>query len=237
MTCDLCYESIKESEFYSLKCQHTFCKLCHEEYLESQIDAGKVMNIGCMQSGCTEVFGEDEIRDCVNDSLFNKYMRFQRNAIVDLDPNLRWCPEASCENYVHRSTKKKQDIIQCDECFTEICFPCGEKAHIGRECGQSEADVKFEEWKKEAGAVNCPKCTIVCYKYEGCNHMTCSNCKHEFCLYDLQPCKYSDNHFRRPLFQCVCGQFGAFNKRHVLTGLESQRKCIPWQWLKCMMIV
>lgn len=96
--------------------------------------------------------------------------------------------------------------------------------------------MKFQEWKKEAGAVNCPKCTITVYKYEGCNHMTCSNCRYEFCLYDFQPCSYRDNHFRKPLFPCVCGQFGAFTKRQVFTGLERQRKCVPWQWLRCMMI-
>ena len=179
------------------------------------------MNIGCMQAGCTEEFGEDEVRDCVNDSLFKKYMRFQRNAVVDLDPNLRWCPEATCDSYVRKNPKKKENIVSCDDCFTEVCFLCGMKAHKGRECGVSDADEKFEEWKKEAGAVNCPKCTITCYKYEGCNHMTCSNCRHEFCLYDLQPCLYKDNHFNRPLFPCVCGQFGTYDKKHVLTSLDS----------------
>ena len=54
--CDLCYE--EASKFYSLKCKHEFCNLCFEEYLESQINEGKVMNITCMQNGCTEEFSE-----------------------------------------------------------------------------------------------------------------------------------------------------------------------------------
>jgi len=50
--CDLCYEEVKEEDFYSLSCGHTFCMECHGEYLESQIGEGKVVNIGCMQGGC-----------------------------------------------------------------------------------------------------------------------------------------------------------------------------------------
>ena len=133
--------------------------------------------------------------------------------MVDLDPNLRWCPEASCNGFVRKERNMNEKDLECSDCGTRVCFPCGTKAHLGRECGASEEDHKFEQWKKEAGAVNCPKCTITVYKYEGCNHMTCSNCRHEFCLYDLQPCSYKDNHYHKALFPCVCGQFGAFQKR------------------------
>ena len=105
-TCNLCYEESKESEFYSLKCQHEFCKLCHEDYLETAINEGKVINISCMNAGCPEEFNEDDVQNCVSEGLFNKYKRFQRNAMIDLDPNLRWCPEPTCDSYVRKSPIK-----------------------------------------------------------------------------------------------------------------------------------
>ena len=114
------------------------------------------------------------MRASVSETLFNKYKRFLNNAMVDLDPNLRWCPEPSCDSYVRKVNGTKE--TQCRSCDTWVCFDCGEVAHIGRECGQSKEDEDFERWKKDNGAVKCPKCTIVVYKFEGCNHMTCSGC-------------------------------------------------------------
>lgn len=54
--CDLCYEEAKEVDFYSLMCQHSFCKLCHVDFLESSINDGKVVNIACMQGGCNREY-------------------------------------------------------------------------------------------------------------------------------------------------------------------------------------
>ena len=65
--------------------------------------------------------------------------------------------------------------------------------------------------------------------------MTCKSCNHEFCLYDLQPCSYRDNHFRKALFPCVCGQFGTYTKQQLYTGLERQRRCVPLLYLKGVM--
>ena len=91
-TCDLCYEDEPEDNFYSLTCKHIFCKPCFEEYLVNDINDGKVVNIGCLQGGCELEFSEENVQDCVDDETFKKYKRFQKNAIVDLDANLRWCP-------------------------------------------------------------------------------------------------------------------------------------------------
>ena len=93
MMCELCYESIPETEFYSLKCGHEYCQLCYEDYLNNAIGEGKVLNITCMYgASCREEFTEKNVKDCVSEATYQKYRRFVRNAKVDSDPNLRWCP-------------------------------------------------------------------------------------------------------------------------------------------------
>jgi len=67
-----------------------------EDYLRIGITAGKVVNISCMQGGCDQEFKEENVEDCVSDELFVKYKTFLRNILIDLDPNLRWCPNTSC---------------------------------------------------------------------------------------------------------------------------------------------
>lgn len=69
-----------------------------------------------MQAGCPEEFHEKEVRDCVDDEKFKKYRRFQRNAMVDLDADLRWCPDSSCEGFIRKNPNKKITDVKCDEC-------------------------------------------------------------------------------------------------------------------------
>ena len=85
-----------------------------------------MLNITCMQSGCGKEFEEDEVNQCVSQELFEKYRRFLTNAMVDLDPNLRWCPNPTCDGYVKKNTGKKgsSDVV-CDACKTAMCFACG----------------------------------------------------------------------------------------------------------------
>ena len=77
------------------------------------------MHVTCMQGGCNEEFNEDNVRDCVSEDQFKKYRRFQRNAMVDLDPDLRWCPDPACEGYVrkHRNFFRETLLFICDFSF------------------------------------------------------------------------------------------------------------------------
>ena len=105
------------------------------------------MNIGCMQSGCPTEFSDGEVRACVSQAVFNKYMRFVKNAMVDLDPNKRWCPNKSCAGYIQRVNSQQSDVV-CHDCGTLVCFSCGETSHEGRKCGESPVDEDFDQWKR-----------------------------------------------------------------------------------------
>jgi len=100
--CELCYNEERKIDFFALNCGHSFCKYCHEDFLSSQIEQGKVMNMGCMQNGCDEEYSDEEVKQCTNEALYRKYMRFVNNAKVDLDPDLRWCPKATCDGFVRK---------------------------------------------------------------------------------------------------------------------------------------
>jgi E3 ubiquitin-protein ligase RNF14 len=55
--------------------------------------------------------------------------------------------------------------------------------------------IKSEHWKK-CNTKSCPKCNIPIEKNDGCDHMTCGKCKHEFCwlcLEDYKMIKRGDN--------------------------------------------
>ena len=52
----------------------------------------------------------------------------------------------------------------------------------------------MEEFSKKRFIKKCPNCRIWTEKNEGCNHMTCAECKFQWCW--LCGEKYSLNHYR-----------------------------------------
>merc|ERR1719273_944075 len=76
--------------------------------------------------------------------------------------------------------------VKCD-CGTVYCFSCQEVAH--RPCPCDWAKTWLIKCSSEAENANwilantkkCPKCQTQIEKNQGCNHMSCRSCKHEFC--------------------------------------------------------
>ena len=60
--------------------------------------------------------------------------------MVDLDQNLRWCPNSSCDSYIKKGSN---NFVECLTCKEMACFACGLKAHHGVKCGESIEDAEF----------------------------------------------------------------------------------------------
>ena len=85
------------------------------------------------------------------------------------------------------------DVLACRpldvvcKCGGTFCFTCKEEAHRPVDC----ETVKQWNIKNSAESENltwiiantkpCPKCQRPIEKNQGCMHMTCSQCRHEFC--------------------------------------------------------
>jgi ariadne-1 len=79
-----------------------------------------------------------------------------------------------------------QKAVKCKNGHA-FCFSCSEESHLPCGCKQ------VKEWKKKcsddsettnfilSNTKECPKCQRNIEKNGGCNHMVCSQCKHEFC--------------------------------------------------------
>jgi ariadne-1 len=74
-------------------------------------------------------------------------------------------------------------------CGLRICWDCKKAAHAPVTCAQQQVweqvagqaeDVVQGLWESQ-NTKECPKCRNRIEKNGGCNHMTCSQCRHQFC--------------------------------------------------------
>ena len=191
--CDLCTEGLKNSEVKSntLPCKHLFCNDCYLNYFQDKIKNNKVGKITCMQHKCPHEFDDDFIISHLagDEVLINKYKKFKlRNKLYE-DSNIKFCPIKGCESYAKREGNEK--CVTCLEGH-QFCFECSKPWHGDKKC-QEEIDKDFNKWKRNKLVKRCPKCKFWTEKNLGCNHMTCPECKYQWCW--LCKSKYDKGHY------------------------------------------
>jgi len=181
-------------------CQHPFCKDCLKGYLEEKIQNGLVLDISCPDQNCDKGMGYYDVKLLVDEENFRKYEEFCFVAALKTDPNIKWCTNPKgCQNAVIFDPLSRENKIICTECKYEFCVLCAESWHFGTceayqqwKIENSKEDKEFAQWTKD-NTKPCPKCKARTQKNKGCNHMTCSSCRYQWCW--LCDGKYSDDHY------------------------------------------
>ena len=128
-----------------------------------------------------------------------KYEKFKIRAEIIKDPNKKQCPKADCQYFLEKSPSTKN--VKCKKGH-EYCFECLRPPH-GKSSCEELMEKDFLKWKKKRFLKKCPRCQIFTEKNEGCNHMTCSSCKYQWCWLCLG--KYTYGHYDQG--QCQGHQF------------------------------
>ena len=221
--CGICSELINNSYRVKLKCEHYFCNDCYIDYLKEKITNANVSKILCMQHGCGTVLETKFIKKILegNKDLIEKYDKFlQRKKMLEQSDKIRFCPIPDCEGYAEKKGKNK--YVKCNYGH-EFCFDCGSKPHGRKKCVDI-MDKEFEEWKSHKIVKRCPCCRMWTEKNEGCNHMTCAECKFQWCWLCLGP--YSLNHYE--VGSCNGLQFyRETDEKKIKAKLEENRKKYP----------
>ena len=202
--CLICLEEYRDSEGNRLPCGHFCCENCLFNYLKTEIQSAKVAKLQCFVRDCDYVLTEEFVlHQLKNDNaLINKYKIFKQRANIFLDKNKKFCPEPDCNSYLQ---KGKQKFVQCENGH-KYCYVCLKKWHANTDCDE-ELDKDFQIWKKNKIVKQCPRCKIYTEKNEGCNHMTCTECKYQWCW--LCEGEYNEGHFKRG--SCDGLQFAKIN--------------------------
>ena len=145
--------------------------------------------------------GEGKYKPTENGKLTDKYKIFKQRAEIFLSKDKKFCPEPDCQSFIEM--KEGEDkYVQC-ELGHKYCYVCLKPWHVDKPCDEI-LDKDFQIWKKGKVIKQCPRCKFYTEKNEGCNHMTCSKCKYQFCW--ICGGKYYSNHFIH-LFHLVVVMF------------------------------
>ncbi|KAL4506736.1 hypothetical protein ABPG72_001157 [Tetrahymena utriculariae] len=196
-TCDICCNEKLENQFYIRQsCSHEICKTCIVDYLNFKIDNSQVEQIKCFNSNCKEDISSSEVESIMQglEAKIQKYHRIlNRNKILK-NPNNKFCTKPDCEGYITLDSSSSQPFQLCNVCQTEICVKCFSQWHPRVSCSQN-MEKNIQKYIEKNVVQLCPNCKIKIEKMTGCNHITCSFCKHEWCW--LCKSKYSRSHFEK----------------------------------------
>jgi len=182
----------------ALSCNHLFCNECWGTHLSTKINEGEP-EIHCPHYKCNIHVPDFFIKKLVSPASFEKYLRFVTKNFVRENDKVRWCPTPGCPHAItfdQANSTSDSAVVQC-VCGYQFCFKCHHEAHAPATCDH------MKSWDKESEVFNwkaincreCPKCNVSVEKNGGCNHMTCQQCKYEWCWVCLRPWKGHSDFF------------------------------------------
>uniref|UniRef100_A0A061SJL9 RBR-type E3 ubiquitin transferase n=1 Tax=Tetraselmis sp. GSL018 TaxID=582737 RepID=A0A061SJL9_9CHLO len=189
-TCGICFEEFNDVGLLSAPCNHRFCKDCWAKYVETAVEDGPMcLGLRCPLPDCGMKVPAELVMQVLSSQGKQRYRQHELQSFVETNPEFKWCPAPDCKFAIKfanpdRDQEPVDVVCQCGHAF---CFACGEEAHrpvlcetvkkwILKNCAESEN----LNWIL-VNTKPCPKCKRPIEKNQGCMHMTCSQCKHEFC--------------------------------------------------------
>jgi len=195
--CSICLEDdLGPNELFHMACGHEFCYTCWNGYLSQAVtgEGPACVDARCPNSKCTEIVTEVEVTKLTLPTSLAKYQGFELRSYVESNNRMRWCPGKACDAVAVAALTADgfHGEGQCPTCMTRFCLGCGDMRHTPASCkmmdfwtDKNHSDSESANWIL-AKTKKCPKCCTRIDKNGGCNHMTCSQCKHHFCWMCMQ---------------------------------------------------
>ena len=189
--CSICCDN-KVCPSY-LPCQHSFCRLCITKHMTNKIQSGSVSTINCLELNCGFKYTDELVKTLCDPTDYAKYIKLKQVALIQSSTErYSYCVYPDCQEITKIANNAVQvrcanQHVSCLECFNlaeteHKCYITGNTGEANQLNKPSDIVVKM-----------CPKCLALICKEDGCNHITCSNCKYEFCWLCSE--KYTSTHF------------------------------------------
>ena len=180
--CNVCYGEYQKG--YRLACDHQQCISCTRSLFKTALGDASLLPLRCCEIPIDMNIAKDLLPRDEATTIFQRVEELGAK-------NKMYC--LSCNAFINLDlvdTTFATDLL-CG-CGIALCMVCKTSAHPGATCSENQSfDSRGEEavlqLSREQGWKQCPGCSTIIELRSGCNHMTCSSCRHEFCYNCLQP--------------------------------------------------
>ncbi|CAF1100294.1 unnamed protein product [Adineta steineri] len=210
-TCLICYDDKDLNNYtysFANSCQHpvrSICKSCLFNHVQKTFQVTFTDDIYCPEPDCHVKLDYDIIRNIFlsngDRNLIDRYDRYILNRQLEQMDDFIWCSNPSCNVGQVNEDGAMNNIVTCFNCHQKTCFTHKVKWHEGLTCEAYDKNVDLNDESSRRWIVEnskkCPKCPYQIEKSDGCDHIKCIKCHHEFCwscLADFQPIRQYGNH-------------------------------------------
>ncbi|KAF9264839.1 hypothetical protein L218DRAFT_861859 [Marasmius fiardii PR-910] len=230
--CGCCFSTYAFDKMVQCEDGHLFCTECMTSYAENLLGSHNVSIICMDQSGCKMPFPVSELRRFLPDKLMDLYERVKQSKEIEMAglEGLEECPYCEYKCVIENPDEKLFRCGNLDSCGAITCRQCKKLAsnasqgfsdHLPKSCKEMEEDKHLdgrhaiEEAMTRALMRSCPKCNKAFVKDDGCNKMTCPNCRSLSCYI----CR-----------KLIPEGYAHFNQAppHEPTTSKSSKKCPLW---------
>ncbi|CAJ1966499.1 unnamed protein product [Cylindrotheca closterium] len=213
--CSVCFD--KNVKGYHLACEHRQCIPCTRRLFKTGLKDNTLLPLRCCEVPIDMSIAKDLLKE--------KEANLILQRVEELGAaNKMYCP--TCNSFLNLDlVDASQSVtVQCS-CKTHLCVACKTTAHPGISCRQHQRQrlndssddgrALFLALSRDKGWKQCPKCSEMIELRSGCNHMTCANCRHEFCYKCLE--KWSTGNG-----QCTSGRCELWDENRLLEAGEAR---------------
>lgn len=191
-------------------CKASFCKTCLIELITTHLDEGSTQELKCPNINCTKKINASDICNITQDrkDLYARFLEISFEEFKIYNQNyIKSCPTPDCKCTYSIEGMGAAQQIQCPNCdhiYCMICrydhpnMTCENAAALDHDCilcltrharnmscetaarDRAQTESSLEELRNRH-IKPCPNCKIFIEKHQGCNHITCKKCSHEFC--------------------------------------------------------
>lgn len=190
-TCAVCSEENLTllAKSPSDRCAHgpTLCGDCLFEHVRTAIADSGLVEVDCPVGSCGAVLTYSEVNSAArgDSMLIERFDSLQMKQALGADENFVWCLNPNCGSGQYHEDGIEAPIVTCFRCNTKSCFEHKILWHEDFTCSEYNADVRPLDQASadfiDLNTKGCPGCKSRIEKNEGCDHMTCTRCGHEFC--------------------------------------------------------
>ena len=174
--CHTCFED--QVPGYTFVCQHAQCIPCTRRLFQVALRDKTILPLRCCKTPIDMNLAIQLLKE------EDAQLLLQRVAEINAKNKL-FCPTCSTFHNLDLVDLTLSKNRQC-ACGRMICLQCKTLAHPHLACQENTSDESVLQLALAKKWQRCPSCEIMIERQSGCNHMTCTNCRHQFCYVCLR---------------------------------------------------